>query len=269
MTLRRALAAVQTVPVRGDVAANLARHVALARAASAAGARVIVFPELSLTGYELDLAAALAFDESDPRLEPLREAAAACAATLVAGAPVRLGPRLHVGAFLLDPDGGVALYTKRRLGAFTPAANPGGRVPPAEATVFAPGDRDPLLRAGDGDAAVAICADIGAPEHAASAAARGARTYLASMFVIPGDFESDAAQLAGYAARHAMAVVFANYGGPSGGLPSAGRSAIWSAAGERLVACGPRGEGFVVAIEEAGGWRCAAHPADGAAAGDP
>ena len=47
--LTRSIAAAQTVPVRGDVDANIERHVRLIRAAVEARARVLVFPELSLT----------------------------------------------------------------------------------------------------------------------------------------------------------------------------------------------------------------------------
>jgi predicted amidohydrolase len=114
------------------------------------------------------------------------------------------------------------------------------------------------VRLGDGVAAVAVCADIGRPSHPESAAKRGARTYLASMFVIPPDFESDTAKLRSYAMRHSMAVLLANYGGPSGGLPSAGGSAIWSEKGELLAQLGATGDGLVVAIEGPDGWRARA-----------
>jgi predicted amidohydrolase len=78
------------------------------------------------------------------------------------------------------------------------------------------------------------------------------------MFVIPADFENDSAKLGSYAAQHAMAVVLANYGGPSGGLPSAGGSAIWSERGERLVQLEATGSGVAVAIEGPIGWRARA-----------
>lgn len=55
-----------------DVAANAVAHAELVRAAKA---RVVVFPELSLTGYELD---APALDPLDARLAPL---IAACGET--------------------------------------------------------------------------------------------------------------------------------------------------------------------------------------------
>ena len=54
--------------VAHDVAANARAHAAAIRGA---GARVAVFPELSLTGYELDAAPV---DPADPRLAPITEA---------------------------------------------------------------------------------------------------------------------------------------------------------------------------------------------------
>jgi predicted amidohydrolase len=250
----RSLAVAQTVPVRGDVGANLARHLQLVDAAARERAGVLVFPELSLTGYELVLAAELAFSQDDPRLAPLRAAAMGHAMTLLVGAPVRIGARLHIGAFILTADGGVDLYTKHHLGAFPPSACCDGVVPPAEATVFQPGDRNPLVRVGEHLGAVAICADTGRPSHPQAAAERGARAYLASMFVIPSEFERETANLRTYAARHSMVVAFANYGGPTGGLASAGKSAIWNERGEVVVQLGGSGVGVGVASESDESW---------------
>jgi predicted amidohydrolase len=255
VTPARSIAAAQTIPIRGDVDANVAQHVRLAHAAADAQAQVLVFPELSLTGYELDLASGLAFSEDDHRLAPLVELAASCRMTVVVGAPVRTSGDLHIGAFIVSPDRTVDLYTKRHLGAFSASASADGIVPPAEATIFRPGNRNPLVRFGDNIAAVAVCADTSRPSHPEDAALRGAKTYLASMFVIPSDLERETASLASYAARHSMAVVFANFGGASGGLPSGGRSAIWSESGELLARLNETGAGVVVATATDAGWR--------------
>jgi predicted amidohydrolase len=241
--------------VRGDVEANLEGHIRLIHAAAEGQAQVLVFPELSLTGYELDLADDLAFSESDPRLTPLNALASSYNMTLIVGAPVRIETRLHIGAFILSPDRSVDLYTKHRLGAFPLDASPDGIVPPAEATVFHPGNRNPLVRFDGNTAAVAVCADIGRPSHPKDAADRGAKSYLASMFVIPADLEQDTARLRNYAVRHSMAVVFANYGGLTGGLPSAGSSAILSEQGEFLAQLQVTGAGVAIAIEDETGWR--------------
>jgi predicted amidohydrolase len=255
MAQPRAIAVAQTIPARGAVDANLEEHVRLAHVAADERAEVVVFPELSLTGYEIGLADELAFSESDPRLVPLLDVASSRSLTVIVGAPVRVESRLHIGAFIVSPDRTVTLYTKHHLGAFSTSASVDGDVPPAEATVFHAGDRNPLVALGGGPAALAVCADAGRPSHAEAAARRGARAYLASMFVIPSEFAGETAKLPAYAERHEMAVAFANYGGPSGGLASAGRSAIWSEAGERLAELAAAGAGVAVAIEGPSGWR--------------
>jgi len=258
LTAARAIAAAQTIPRRGDVSANLEGHIRFIRAAAERHVRALVFPELSLTGYELDLADELAFTERDPRLTPLIELASSYKMTLIVGAPVRIGAQLYIGAFIVSPEGFVDLYTKQHLGAFPPDVSPDGIVPPAEATVFHPGNLNPLLRIDSHTAAVAVCADIGRPSHPKEAADRGARNYLASMFVIPADLEHDTARLRSYAVQHSMTVVFANYGGPSGGLPSGGSSAIWSEKGELLARLEVTGSGLAIAIESETGWRAKA-----------
>jgi predicted amidohydrolase len=75
MKLKLALAQINTR--LGDVEANLEKHLSLAQEARAAGADLIVFPELSLTGYVLqDLAAAVSHRPvpEDPAFKPLLEA---------------------------------------------------------------------------------------------------------------------------------------------------------------------------------------------------
>lgn len=258
MTQARSLAVAQTCPVKGDVPTNVAEHLRLARSAADEGARVILFPELSLTGYEPEAARDLAFTEDDRRLAPLIDASASLSALLVVGAPVRLGRRLCIGAFVLRPDRTVTLCTKHHLGAFPASAAAGGTVPPAEATVFSPGDDDPVVVDGANTAAIAICKDIAQPSHPRRAAERGARLYLASMFVIPRDFTDDAAKLASYAARHRMTVALANFGDATGGLAAAGRSSIWSDTGELLVQLDAGGAGVAVAVENDGTWRARA-----------
>jgi NAD+ synthase (glutamine-hydrolysing) len=61
----------------GDVNANLEKHLALAKQAAASGADLLIFPELSLTGYVLqDIAADVArpASEADPVFKPLLDA---------------------------------------------------------------------------------------------------------------------------------------------------------------------------------------------------
>ena len=235
------LAAAQTVPVCGDVEANLEDHRKLAALAVEHQAHLVVFPELSLTGYEIGLAEELAFSEDDRRLESLRALATQGGVLLVVGAPVRLSSRLHIGAFALDPDGSCQLYTKHH-----PTVG--------EQAVFLPGTLNPSVRLGDERAALAICADTSHPSHAAAAAATSASLYLAGVFFTPAGYEEDAKRLGGYAAEHSMAVVMANMGGFSGGLEAVGGSAVWSESGRLVAKLDGPGAGLAIASRSGVDW---------------
>jgi predicted amidohydrolase len=102
--LRIALA--QVAPRLGDVDANIARHLELISEAGAAGANLVVFPELGLTGYLLqDLASEVAMRLDDPRLERLAAATTGLSA-VVSFVEESADHRLFISAALLE-DGEV------------------------------------------------------------------------------------------------------------------------------------------------------------------
>lgn len=113
-----------------DVAANAATHAAAVRSA---GARVVIFPELSLTGYELD---APTIEPADPRLAPLVDACAETRALALVGAPVEgEAGQSHIAMLAVEGAGAAVAYRKIYLGApeaerFSPgtrAGHPRGR----------------------------------------------------------------------------------------------------------------------------------------------
>ena len=70
----------QIAPALGDVAANLRLHLDTAARAAAQGVDLLIFPELSLTGYRLHdraFAVAIRVDESDPTFAALLDASRA------------------------------------------------------------------------------------------------------------------------------------------------------------------------------------------------
>lgn len=228
------LAAAQAVSIRGDVAANLEHHGELAELAAEHGVRWVIYPELSLTGYELDLAAEFAFSAEDPRIEPLRMLADSRQIGLVVGAPIRLASGLHIGAFVIEPGRGLRIYTKRHVHS-------------SEQHVFVSGTRNPSLALGDATGALAICADTSHPEHVRAAARSGAAAYLAGVFFSPAGMARESETLARYAAEHGLCVLMANSGGDATGFETAGGSAIWSETGQRVVQLRGTGPGLAIA----------------------
>ncbi|MBL8222397.1 MAG: carbon-nitrogen hydrolase family protein [Bryobacterales bacterium] len=227
----------------GDVAGNAALHLRYAEAAAAGGARLLVFPELSLMGYELGVAREHVVDPSAAVLDALREVAARSAMHIVVGAPLA-GPDggLHIGAIVLRADGGVSTYRKVHVHA-------------SELGVFAPGPGGDDLRMGQASVALAICADASQPQHAAEAAGRGAAVYAVGAMIDEGAYARKSALLEGYARGHGMAVLLANYAGETGGEVSGGRSAVWREDGGVVAMAQGREPALVVALAENGVWR--------------
>ena len=230
------LAVAQTVARRGDIEGNIETHVRFAEAASRHGARLVVFPELSLTGYEPDFAATHTLTPEDPRLEPLRGIAEKNDITIVAGAPYRSPKGIHIAAFAIQ-HGGAHVYTKHHLHS-------------GEERHFAAGTMGLQLAIGCERVGFAVCADTAHPEHAEAAAKAGATVYAAGVLITPTGIDADSAQLRDYARSHGMVVLMANHGGPSGGFQTAGMSAIWDDLGELVIQTPGAGEALLLAHRE-------------------
>lgn len=236
------LAAAQIASIPGNVAANMAEHLRYAAVAAAHGAQLLVFPELSLTGYELGLARRCTLTPGSDALDGLRRQARAARMTIVAGAPLRNDSGgWNIGAIVIHPAGHVTTHTKIHVHA-------------SERSVFEPGPGGPDLIAGEASVALAICADASQPQHAANAASRGAGIYAVGAMIEESAYERKAALLEGYAREHHMAVLLANYSGTTGGELSAGRSAFWSEEGRLITAAQGAVPSLIVASRNAGRW---------------
>lgn len=238
------IAAAQSASVAGDLAANVAIHCRFINAVAASGVDLLLFPELSLCGYELPLLGACTLKPSDVVLQPFVALVARTQMAVIVGAPVASqSARPHIGAITFLPDGTTSVYRKQ--------------YPHAGEEVFAaPGEigalRHPL---GAERYSLAICADTAHAHHASAAAASGASLYLASVLVSEVGYVTDAANLQRYAARHRFGVLMANHGEPSGAYLSAGRSAFWSPNGELVVAAPGVGNCLVIVTGRGGDWQ--------------
>lgn len=242
------LAAAQTLSQPGDLSANIERHCAFVRTAAAAGVELLLFPELSLSGYEPERVAGCVVDPAGPLLAPLRALAHRHRMILVLGAPLAsANERPHIGAIVLFADGSHAVYHKRHLHSGEERWASAGA---ADAACF------PL---GTERFALSICADSSNDQHATAAAATGASLYLAGVLLSENAYPGDCAKLQQHAATHGYAVLMANHGGDSGGYVAAGRSAFWDETGRLVGATPGRGEQLLVVRKAAGGWQTKAH----------
>lgn len=137
-----------------------------AAAVRAAEARVVVFPELSLTGYELD---ARVVAPDGPALTPIVDACAEMGSIALVGAPVAdENGRAFIAMLRVDADGVQMAYRKTWLG---------GR----ESDRFSAGDGPVVLEIDQWRLGLAICKDTGAAQHTAGMAALGIDVYVAGL----------------------------------------------------------------------------------------
>lgn len=237
------IAAAQVPSIRGEITTNLAMHAGAMRAAGDREISVLTFPELSLTGYEPELASELAITAADARLEPLRRLARQHRIVAVIGAPLKkIGSgKPAIGAIVITESGATLAYHKMHLGG-------------SEPNYFSPGDRPMALDVGGQKVGLAICADASQASHPQAYAQQGANIYAAGVFLNAEWYATDMPRLASYAAGYRMLTVMANQGASSGTYKSVGKSAIWSPDGALLAEAEGTESALVVATNNGGSW---------------
>lgn len=235
------MAAAQSASVPGDIAANVRRHCAFIDAAAGAGVQLLVFPELSLSGYEPELLASNALTADDPRLATLRERALSLGMTIIVGAPIAHKDALpFIGAIAFHPNGRSTTYRKHFLH-------------PGEERFAAPGGAiSQIIDVRGVPVALAVCADTANQQHPHAAAVAGATLYVAGSVISTAGYAKEQALLSGYARLFNFEILLANHAFETGGYTSAGRSAVWLPDGQLLVEAPGQGELLVLADENSG-----------------
>jgi predicted amidohydrolase len=212
---------VQPLCAACNVVGNAGSHAAAVRSARS---RLVVFPELSLTGYELD-APAVPLD--DAVLEPIVDACGETDSVALIGAPVEADGARFIAMLRVDAAGVRVAYRKTWLGG-------------AEPDQFTAGDGPTVLELDGWRLGLGICKDTGAAQHTAGTAALGIDAYVAGLVHRPEELPEQEARAVVIARTCRAFVVFASFAGPTGYgySETAGSSAIWSPDGLAVARTG-------------------------------
>ncbi|MGW1836875.1 carbon-nitrogen hydrolase family protein [Streptomyces sp. NPDC002067] len=218
------IATAQFTCAPADVPANVRLMAALADDARVRGAELVVFPELALTGYELEAVRArrdLWVRADDPRLDPIRESGVASVVNCAAATD---GERPAIETLVFGPDGElITTYRKQHLFEH-------------EHDLFVAGQHDGRFEFGGLRFALATCFDNHFPELVSRGAADGCQVHLASsLYGTGGGVEELAAVYPGIAENFRLHVVVANHVGPAGAWTGCGRSGLWAPSGALLA----------------------------------
>lgn len=223
----------QTKPVKGDIQQNIEKHHPLIATAVSHHADLIIFPELSLTGYEPSLAQDLATTQDDGRFAPFKTLSNTHHITIGVGLPTSTETGLCISLILFQPDQARRTYSKKYIHA-------------DEEPFFVSGQNFPTLPINGTNIGLAICYELSIPAHAELAHQRGADVYIASVAKSAQGVKQAHKRLAEIAKTYRLPVLFANCVGPSEEFVSAGGTAVWNQNGTLLAQLDDTHEGLLV-----------------------
>ena len=205
----------------GHVAENAARHAAAVRSAAV---RLIVFPELSLTGYDVEAADVKL---ASPDLEPIIDACRETGSTALVGAPVRLDGARRIAQLAVTGAGARVAYCKTFLGGEEPST-------------FRPGFGPAIVEVDGWRVGVGICKDTRIEAHIRGTLALGIDLYAAGLVHAHDEVDELDERAARIVHEGSVPVAFAGAAGAAGtsNRGAAGHSAIWGPTGAILVRAG-------------------------------
>jgi len=221
----------------GNIAANIEHHVQVIDRASKLGAQLVIFPELSLTGYAPELAGELAMEREDSRLSIFKKLSEERNISIGIGLPIRTAGKPQIGLLLFEPGQEPILSGKQylhedELADFSPGTNYCGPV------------------AGHESITLAICYELSVEAHAKDAHERKAGIYLASAAKTPSGVVNASARLSNVSRQYQMISLLCNCVGICEGQTAGGGSGVWDTNGQRVAQLNDRDEAILMVDTE-------------------
>ena len=223
----------QTRPVKGDIDKNITSHIKFVERAADLNASAIFFPELSLTGYECELAKDVATTADDTRFKIFRELSNARSITIAAGVPTQTNKGIQISMLIFQPGQPVQTYSKQLLHS-------------DEYPYFVSGEKQVVITVDNIQIAPAICYESMQPQHAEEAIKLGAMMYVACVAKSLTGITKAYAYYSKLSSNYSMPVLMVNCVGACDTFESAGNSAVWSIDGILLAKLNNKSEGLLI-----------------------
>jgi predicted amidohydrolase len=229
----------QIQPLRGDIPANIEKHLVWVDVAVRNDADMMLFPELSITGYEPTLAEELAVAPDDTRFDVFQTISDTHRLTICIGAPIKTEDGITISLLVFQPGLARKIYSKQYLH-------------PDEEPFFVNGKNTFTFSGENANLSLAICYELSVPEHAEAAFQRGAKLYMTSVAKSAKGAQGAAERLSQIAKDYSMTVLMVNCIGNCDGMKCGGRSAVWNSSGVLAGQLDEEGEGALLFDTETG-----------------
>lgn len=234
------VAAAQIACTLGDLSANLRMMCDFAERARAAGAELVVFPEMADTGYAMQVIREQATAWSEGAVPELQKIAHTLSLAIISGVSEKEGGAIYNSQVVIDSTGAiVAKYRKTHL--FAPA-------PVEEDKFCAPGHELTSVELGPLKFGLTICYDLRFPEiYRALALDHGANAFVISSAWPFPRVEHLRVLATARAIENQSYVILANRVGRDEGAPFCGASAVIDPYGVVVAAASPDRAELIVA----------------------
>lgn len=223
----------QVRPIKGDIQRNMETHLMWIDRAVSKGAGLIVFPELSITGYEPTLASSLATTAEDKRFDLFQQISDACGIIIGIGVPLNQSIGISISMLLFSPKQSRQVYSKIYLH-------------PDEQPYFVSHEGIRTLELGGKRFAFSICYELSVPEHEDFVRQHGADFYVSSVAKSVNGVDTALIRLSEIAQRNSMPVLMANCIGHCDDFDCGGKSSIIDNSGKILEQLDANTEGILI-----------------------
>lgn len=227
------IAIAQIKPVKGDIPANIEKHIKFIDLASILKADFIFFPELSLTGYEPELSEKLAVNINDNKFDVLQETSDQKMIAFGVGVPTLHQNEIRISMIIFQPKKPRLVYSKQQLHE-------------DELPYFKNGNEQILITLKNQKIAPAICYESLQIDHVDEAVKLGAQIYIASVAKSQNGIDKGYVHYPNIAKKYKIPVLMSNCIGECDNFISAGFSSVWNKEGELVLQFDSQEEGLII-----------------------
>jgi len=223
----------QTKSTKGDVQKNIQNHLLFIERAIKLNTDLIIFPELSITGYEPALAKDLVTNVDNSIFSPFQELSDSNDISIGVGMPTITSKGIHISMLIFQPKKERAVYSKQILHA-------------DELLYFSCGTQQTYITIKEKKIAFGICYETLQREHFVNALNEGAAIYLASVAKSTSGIKKVYKHFSEIAQEYNTAILMSNSVGFCDDFMSHGQSAIWNKNGVIIGQLDDNNQGLLI-----------------------
>jgi predicted amidohydrolase len=223
----------QIRPTKGDIARNVLTHKTMIDLAITYKSDTLFFPELSLTGYEPELAKELAKNQDDKIFDDFQKISNDNNITIGIGVPTKANWGIQISMLIFQPNSPRQTYSKQQLHS-------------DEFPYFVSGDNQIILTIKNKKIAPAICYESLQTSHSDKANQLGADIYVSSVAKSQNGIDKAINHYPTIAKKFSMPVLMSNCVGFCDNFQSVGKSSVWTKQGNLVGQLDDKQEGILI-----------------------